>query len=226
MLDGDDAVMSATARSHVRSVLWVPAAARLRRGAHTGWCRGFLVGGLALVVLATGCRETTSERPESATPTGPASSLTLEPSPSTPPIVIRLAVTARKYQQVVTRYLTFYDDLSRLSTAFRLLKPMERAFEMWVRAARASIDEQAVQIPPDALQHWAAAFRQWLGNQAAQRDALVECADGQPITEITLIECLDTIGPLVHRGEELSSRLAALLDSEPNLASALPKMRF
>lgn len=186
-----------------------------------------MVGGFALVVLAsTSCGETSGGRAESAAPTGSSSSLTPEPSPSTPPIVIRLAVKARKYQQVVTRYLTLYDNLSGLSKAFSLLRPMERAFEMWVRAARVAIDEQAVQIPPDALQHWAAAFRGWLGNQAAQRDALAECADGKPITEITLIECLDKIGPLVHRGERLSSRLNALLDSEPTLADALSDLHF
>lgn len=186
-----------------------------------------MVGGFALVVLATtSCGETSGGRAESAAPTGSSSSLISKPSLSTPPVVIRLAVAARKYQGVVARYLAFYDNLSHLSKAFGLLKPMKRAFEMWVRAARAAIDEQAVQIPPDALQHWAAAFRRWLGNQAAQRDALAECADGRPITEITLIECLGTIGPLVHRGEKLSSTLNALLDSEPNLATALPKLRF
>ncbi len=141
-------------------------------------------------------------------------------------MVIRLAVAARRYEGVVARYLAFYESLSRLSNAFGLLKPMERAFEMWVRAARAAIDEQAVQIPRDALRHWAATFRAWLGNQAAQRDALVDCADGKPITEITLIECLYTIGPVVHRGEKLSSRLNALLDSEPTLAGALSELRF
>jgi hypothetical protein len=46
-------------------------------------------------------------------------------------VVIRLAVTARKYQKVVARYLAFYENLSRLSKAFGLLNPMERAFEMW-----------------------------------------------------------------------------------------------
>jgi hypothetical protein len=103
---------------------------------------------------------------------------------------------------------------------------MERAFEMWVRAALTAIDEQATQIPRVALRHWAAAFGAWLENQTAQRDALVECADGGGITDITLIECLYTIGPLVHRGERLSSTLNALLDSEPTLADALSELRF
>lgn len=219
--------MTEAAGSRDSSALWAPTAARLRRCAHARRClRTFLIGGFAVVILATGCRQTSSGRANSATPPGSATSLTPEPSPSTPRTEIRLAVTARKYQRVVARYLAFYENLSRLSKAFRLLKPMGRAFAVWVRAGRAAIDEQAVQIPPDALQHWATAFRAWLANQAAQRDALVECADGKPITEITLIECLDTIGPLVHRGERLSSRLNALLDSEPTLADALSDLHF
>ena len=227
-LDGDDAVMSAAAWSRDSSGFWVPTAARLRRGADARpSLRALLVGGFALVVLATtSCGETSSGRTESAAPTGSSSSLIPEPSPSTPPVVIRLAVPAQRYERVVARYLAFSENPSRLSKAFGLLEPIERAFEMWVRAARAAIDEQAVQIPRAALRHWAAASRAWLGNQAAQRDALVECADGKPINEITLIECLNTIGPLVHQGEKLSSRLNALLDSEPTLAPALSEMRF
>src|SRR6266545_5466218 len=215
-LDGGHAVMTAAAWSRDSSAFWGPPEARPRcRSDARPSLRALVVGIFALVVLATtSCGETSGGRGESAAPTGSSSSLISKPSPSTPPVVIRLAVAAGKYEGVVARYLAFNENLSRLSKAFGLLKPMERAFEMWVRAARAAIDEQAVQIPLDALRHWAAAFRAWLGNQVAQRDALVECAHGRPITEITLIECLDTIGPLVQRGEKLSSALNALLDSE------------
>ena len=141
-------------------------------------------------------------------------------------MVIRLAAAARRYESVVTRYLAFYEDLSRIAKAFHLLKPMEHAFEIWDRAARVSAEEEVVQIPPDALRRWAVAFRAWLGNQAAQSDALVGCAAGERITELTVIECLYTIGPLVHRGEKLSDELNALLDSEPSLAEELSELRF
>jgi hypothetical protein len=149
-----------------------------------------------------------------------------EPSQEAPPVVIRLADAARGYERIVAEYLALSEDPSRLSKAFGLLAPMEHALETWIRAARAAAEEPAVRIPPGAVRRWAAAFRAWLGNQASLRDALVECAAGRPITELTLIECLDTIGPLVSQGEKLSSELNALLDSEPRLAAAFSELRF
>jgi hypothetical protein len=181
---------------------------------------------VALILLVTtSCGETPSGRAETVAPTE-SSSLMPEPSPTTPPGVSRLTVAASRYEAVVNRYLAYSANLRDLSRAFGLLKPMERAFETWVRAARSAIDEQAMQLPRDALQHWAGAFRAWLGNQYAQRDALVECADGRSINEIILIQCLYTIGPLVHRGQRLSSSLNAILESEPTLADALSELRF
>lgn len=215
------------ARSRDVSTLGLSTPVRLRRDSDARRCRRALViGNFALVVAMSSCEGISSGRGESPALTAPSSSPMAEPSQVTSPAVIRLAAATRKYESIVTRYLAFYEDLSRLAQAFDLLKPMEHAFEIWNRAARVSVEDKGPQIPPDALLRWAAAFRAWLGNQIAQSDALVECAAGDRITEVTVIECLYTIGPLVHQGEKLSDKLNALLDSEPSLAGALSELRF
>jgi hypothetical protein len=223
-----DGAMTVAGGSTEYSPFWgLTAVPHRQGGVAPSALRALLIGGFLLVVLgASSCGETSSGRAESAAPTGSSSSLTSEPSPSTPPVVIRLAVAASRYEGIVAQYQALYENPSDLSRAFGLLKPMKRAFQIWVRTARTAIDEQTVQIPRDALRQWTAAFGAWLDNQVAQRDALVQCADGRPITEITLIRCLHTIGPLVHRGHKLSSKLNALLDSEPTLADLLPELRF
>jgi hypothetical protein len=219
--------MLGRARLRDVSAFAVPIAVRLRRGSRARQCRRtLLLGSFALVVVMSSCGETSSGGEESPAPTTSSSSPIAEPSQGASPALIRLAVAARRYESVANRYLALYEDPSRLAKAFDLLKPMEHAFEIWNRAATVAAEEQAVQIPPDALRRWAAAFRAWLGNQAAQSDALIGCAAGEPITDLTVIECLYTIGPLVHRGEKLSDKLNTLLDSELSLAGALSGLRF
>lgn len=107
-----------------------------------------------------------------------------------------------------------------------MLAPMERSFERWEVAVEVAIEDRAVQMSAHALGTWRRSFREWLANQALQRDAIARCSGGEPITELTLIGCLDVLGPIVHRDVRNAEDLNALLASEPSLAEILGDISF
>lgn len=185
-----------------------------------------IAGGVALVILvAAGCQESPSRLARTPEPGGSTGSSPV-PLGSGSSVAGELATASESYRAIVGRYQELYAQPSRLRSAFRLLSPMERSFERWEVAVEVAIKDGAVQISGKALRAWRRSFVEWLANQALQRDAIAGCAGGEPITELTLIGCLEVLGPVVHRDVRNDERLNALLASEPSLAGVLGDFSF
>lgn len=184
-----------------------------------------IAGAFAVVIVVTvGCQEPPSP-PANTGASGPTDSPSVPPANGSP-VEAELASATESYRVVVSRYQELYAQPSRLRSAFRLLAPMERSFERWEVAVEVAIEDRTVQISAHALGTWRRSFRQWLANQALQRGAIARCSGGEPITELTLIGCLDVLGPIVHRDVRNAEDLNALLASEPSLAEILGDISF
>jgi len=184
--------------------------------------RYLLITSVAVTLFsAAACTETASRQ----TPSPDGSPTVLPSSQASPSALVRLARAEKQYAAVLAKYQQLYDDPSTLSDAFRLLAELERRFVAWKRAIQSASEQHLLDIPRITLREWGTTFEAWLDNQVSQQRAVESCAGDEKITELTLIRCLDTLGPLVHRTEELSGNLNRLLSSDA-LSSALPDVRF
>lgn len=180
----------------------------------------------AMLVSVAACTATSSGQAASP-PGGATGSPTVPPSSQTSPsALVRLARAEKDYTAVLAKYQLLYDDPSTLPEAFHLLAQVERRFDAWRRAIRVASQQHVVDVSPRTLKEWGTTFTAWLDNQGSQRLAVEECAGGEEITELTLIRCLDTLGPLVYRADRLSRTLNDLMASDAALLSMDSHVRF
>lgn len=188
---------------------------------------------VVMVAAVAACAENGS--PQAASPdvasrspaVSPSRSPTVSPSRrAAPSALVRLERAEEHYAAVLAKYQQLYDDPSTLSEAFRLLARLERRYAEWKRAVLVASRQQLLDIPRTAVREWSTRFEAWLDNQESQQLAVESCAGDDEITMPTLIRCLDTLGPLIHRAAQLSSSLNCLIASEVSLSSALPDVRF
>lgn len=156
-----------------------------------------------------------SVRPSRSTPT---------PTQSIVPAAVLSA--AQRYSSLVERYNTLSSDLTHVKEAFRLLTPLRRAFRSWIELTRSAITRGELDISPHELDELGSAFDAWLENQDEQHSALMRCANGKELDEVTLIRCLPTIGPVVHRAKILTQRFEQARTDDPTLAALLEPIRF
>lgn len=184
--------------------------------------RYLLITSVAVTLFsAAACAETASRQ----TPSPDGSPTVLPSSQASPSALVRLTRAEKQYEALLAKYQQLYDDPSTLSDAFRLLAELERRFVAWKRAVESASEQHLLDIPGMTLREWGTTFEAWLDNQVSQQRTVESCAGDEKIMELTLIRCLDTLGPLVHRAEELSGSLNRLLSSDA-LSSALPDVRF
>jgi hypothetical protein len=133
---------------------------------------------------------------------------------------------AERYSSLVNRYNALISDLTHVKEAFRLLAPLRDAFTLWNEQVHSAVTSGELDIPPHNLDQLASAFSAWMKNQDEQRSALTDCANGGELDEITLIRCLPTIGPVIHRGKILTQRLEGARTADPTVASLLGPITF
>jgi hypothetical protein len=131
---------------------------------------------------------------------------------------------AERYSSLVGRFTPMSANFD--PEAFRLLAPLRRAFASWVGEADSAIAAHELDISHHDLDHLVSAFNAWLENQNQQASALQHCAKGGTIDEVTVIQCLATIGPLVDRGKTLTQKLERARTADPILASLLERITF
>jgi hypothetical protein len=180
----------------------------------------------AILIGGAACTETAARQATSPDGDSTRSPTVLPSSQVTPSALVRLARAEKHYAAVLAKYQQLYDDPTTLSDAFRLLAQVERRFDTWRRAIRVASQQHVIDVSPTTLREWGRTFEAWLDNQGSQQLAVENCAGGEKITELTLIRCLDTLGPLVHRAARLSRTLNRLIASDAALSSVLPDMRF